>query len=162
MAQVVGARRGQIVSSFREACFASKLYTNHEPRHCEERSDKAIQRLFFALIPRSENQAVSLDCFAALAMTMFKVTAHPLLKLEPPMKIALGLLLAVLIGVLCRLTGLPLPAPPVFVGALLVLSMTIGYLLVDRYIATHPAVHEPLCGGPSGKTVATKGAGAGS
>jgi len=78
------------------------------------------------------------------------------------MKIALGLWLAVLIGVLCRLTGLPLPAPPVFVGALLVLSMTIGYLLVDRYVAKHPAVHEPLCGGPNGKTAATKVVGVGS
>lgn len=68
------------------------------------------------------------------------------------MKIAIGLSLALLIGVLCRLTGLPLPAPPVLMGALLVLSMTIGYLLVDRYVAKHPARNEPLCGGPSGST----------
>jgi len=49
-------------------------------------------------------------------------------------KIAIGLLLGLLlglgIGVVCRLTGVPLPAPPVLVGALLVLAMTTGYLLV--------------------------------
>jgi XapX domain-containing protein len=71
------------------------------------------------------------------------------------MKIALGLSLAALIGVLCRLTGLPLPAPPVLVGALLVLSMTVGYLLVDRYVAKQPAQHEALCGGPSGRSAAS-------
>jgi len=43
---------------------------NHEPRHCEERSDEAIQCSFFALIPQPENQEKALDCFAALAMTL--------------------------------------------------------------------------------------------
>ncbi len=48
------------------------------------------------------------------------------------MKTALGLLLGFMIGVICSVAGLPLPAPPVLVGALLVVSMTAGYLLVDR------------------------------
>ena len=50
------------------------------------------------------------------------------------MKIAISLLLAVTIGVLCRLAGIPVPAPPALVGALLVVSMTVGYLVVDRVV----------------------------
>ena len=42
------------------------------------------------------------------------------------MKIALGLILAFAIGVACRLATIPLPAPPVLIGALLVLAMTLG------------------------------------
>ena len=41
------------------------------------------------------------------------------------MKVALGLLLALAIGVACRLASIPLPAPPVHIGALLVLAMTL-------------------------------------
>lgn len=44
------------------------------------------------------------------------------------MKIALGLLLALAIGVVCRLAAIPLPAPPVLFGALLVLATTLGYV----------------------------------
>lgn len=41
---------------------------------------------------------------------------------------ALGVLLGVTIGVLCRWFDLPLPAPPRIVGALLVVAMTLGFL----------------------------------
>lgn len=67
------------------------------------------------------------------------------------MKVALGLLLGLGIGVVCRLTGLPLPAPPVLVGALLVVSMTVGYLIVDNIASHREARHRHLCGGPSGR-----------
>jgi XapX domain-containing protein len=65
------------------------------------------------------------------------------------MKIASGLILALLIGIVCRVSGIPVPAPPAIVGALLVLAMTVGYLLADRY-ATRPALHKKHCGGPTG------------
>lgn len=69
------------------------------------------------------------------------------------MKIALGLLLGFLIGAVCRLADIPSPAPPALVGALLVLAMTVGYVLTDRW-ATHRAAHNrELCGGPSGRTI---------
>lgn len=68
------------------------------------------------------------------------------------MKIALGLALALAIGVACRLAGIPLPAPPVLIGALLVLAMTLGYVVTDRYAARRAARSKPLCGGPSGET----------
>lgn len=71
------------------------------------------------------------------------------------MKIAIGFALAFAIGVICRLVGIPLPAPPAIVGALLVVAMTAGYLITGRYALKRPNKHEPLCGGPTG-TVATK------
>lgn len=43
----------------------------------------------------------------------------------------LGIALALLIGIGCRLLDIPLPAPPRFSGALLVLAMTGGFLLGD-------------------------------
>lgn len=67
------------------------------------------------------------------------------------MKIALGLLLAFAIGVICRLGGIPSPAPPALIGALLVLAMTIGYVLTDRYAGHREAKSKPFCGGPTGK-----------
>jgi XapX domain-containing protein len=68
------------------------------------------------------------------------------------MKVALGLLLAVTIGVACRLAGIPLPAPPVLIGALLVLAMTLGYVVTDRFTAHREAKSRPFCGGPSGRS----------
>jgi len=66
------------------------------------------------------------------------------------MKIALGLSLAFTIGVVCRLAFIPLPAPPVLVGALVVLSMTLGYIAIDRLAGHREAKHRHLCGGPTG------------
>ncbi len=43
----------------------------------------------------------------------------------------LGIIIALLIGGLVRLLRLPIPAPPTVVGALMVLAMTVGYLLVN-------------------------------
>ena len=59
------------------------------------------------------------------------------------MKALIGLLLAFAIGAFCRYAGVPVPAPPVIEGALLVLAMTAGYIIADK-IAKH------LCGGPTG------------
>ncbi len=71
------------------------------------------------------------------------------------MKIALGFLMAFGIGVICRLVGIPVPAPQATVGALLVVAMTAGYLIAGRYATKRPNKHEHLCGGPTG-TVASK------
>lgn len=67
-------------------------------------------------------------------------------------KILLGCVLALAIGVLCRLTGIPLPAPVVLLGGVLVMAMTVGYALVDRYVARKASQTRELCGGPSGET----------
>jgi XapX domain-containing protein len=44
----------------------------------------------------------------------------------------------------------PLPAPPVLVGALLVLAMTLGYEAVDRLAQARAAAHSANCGGHDG------------
>lgn len=67
-------------------------------------------------------------------------------------KFAIGLLLGFAIGFACRWLGIPSPAPPVLVGALLVVMMTAGYLLADRFLARRAATQARLCGGPTGGT----------
>jgi XapX domain-containing protein len=63
------------------------------------------------------------------------------------MKIVLGLLLALGVGVVCRLIGLPLPAPLALTGAVLVLAMSAGYELVDRLAPHREATQRKNCGG---------------
>jgi XapX domain-containing protein len=69
-------------------------------------------------------------------------------------KIAIGFLLAAGIGIVCRLVGIPVPAPPAVVGALLVLSMTSGYLLADHIVRQRGAARPdktPAGAGPGGE-----------
>ncbi len=68
------------------------------------------------------------------------------------MKVAIGILLAFAIGVVCRLTTLPLPAPPALIGALLVVAMSVGYAVMDRYATHREARNRARCGGPTGAT----------
>ena len=68
------------------------------------------------------------------------------------MRIVLSLFLALAIGVACRFATIPLPAPPVLIGALLVLAMTLGYVVTDRFAGHREAKTKALCGGPSGET----------
>jgi XapX domain-containing protein len=51
-------------------------------------------------------------------------------------KFLIGLALAFAVGAGCKIAGVPVPAPPALVGALLVMSMTLGYELGDRFMAT--------------------------
>lgn len=67
------------------------------------------------------------------------------------MRIVLGFVLAIGIGVVCRLAGLPLPAPPILIGALLVVAMSTGYALTDRFARHRSAVKRAHCGGPTGE-----------
>jgi len=65
------------------------------------------------------------------------------------MKSAIGLVLAFAVGFVCRAFGIPSPAPPVILGARLVMTMTVAYAGVDRWMA-RPARNAVNCGGPSG------------
>ena len=47
------------------------------------------------------------------------------------MKFAIGLILALAIGAVCRLFEVPVPAPPKLQGVLLVAAITIGYVAMD-------------------------------
>ena len=46
----------------------------------------------------------------------------------------LGVLVALVIGGVVRFLKLPVPAPPTIYGALMVLGLTTGYLLVDWFL----------------------------
>jgi len=67
------------------------------------------------------------------------------------MRIALGFALAFALGFGCRVFGIPSPAPPILMGALLVLAMTCGYVLVDRFCPHRPTRHARNCAGPTGR-----------
>ena len=71
------------------------------------------------------------------------------------MKSMLGIVLAFGLGFSCRAFGIPSPAPPLILGALLVMAMTVGYIAVDRWTLS-PAKHAPDCGGPSSRLAASQ------
>lgn len=73
------------------------------------------------------------------------------------MKIIIGITLAFTIGVICRLSGIPVPAPPVIAGALLVVAMTVGYVLADRFNGQRSNKHSGHCGGPTGASSRDEG-----
>jgi XapX domain-containing protein len=53
----------------------------------------------------------------------------------------IGIVLAFALGFGCRAFGIPSPAPPLILGALLVMTMTIGYIAVDRWMALPGSAH---------------------
>ncbi len=74
------------------------------------------------------------------------------------LKIIVGLVLGLFIGAGCRWFDIPIPSPPRLVGALLVASITIGYMAADKLIATRysskgPASTQEMCGGPTGEVI---------
>jgi len=71
-------------------------------------------------------------------------------------RILIGFALAFGIGVLCRLAGVPLPAPPVLIGALLVVAMSAGYAITDRFAGQREAANRKHCGGPTGERAGEK------
>lgn len=58
-------------------------------------------------------------------------------------KVMIGLALCFVIGVGCRLTGIPLPAPQALIGALLVVAMTAGYVGMDRLLLARARAGRP-------------------
>ncbi len=52
-------------------------------------------------------------------------------------KLGIGLVIAVLVGIGCRWFGLPLPGPPAIMGAAMAVAMAVGYTATD-YLLTKP------------------------
>jgi len=48
------------------------------------------------------------------------------------MKLVLGFMVAFAIGAFCRLTRIPSPAPQAILGAVLVVTMSIGYVVTGQ------------------------------
>ncbi|MBC8104718.1 MAG: DUF1427 family protein [Cytophagales bacterium] len=67
-------------------------------------------------------------------------------------KIFLGLLLGFVIGIGCRWFDIPLPGPPKLVGALVIVSITMGYLGADYLIAHRPRESSMVFSVISGRT----------
>lgn len=66
-------------------------------------------------------------------------------------RLLVGMLLGLMIGLGCRWLGIPVPAPPMLQGALLVVAMTAGYAIADRWLVRHASRQRANCGGPSGQ-----------
>ena len=63
----------------------------------------------------------------------------------------LGLLLGLGIGAGCRLADIPVPSPHTLLGALLVVSITVGYIAADRLLPPRqapPAASAPAADAP--------------
>jgi XapX domain-containing protein len=68
------------------------------------------------------------------------------------MKLFIGIIVSLVVGVGCRYFDIPVPSPPVIPGAILVLAMTIGYSATNSILNSRgkPATTAHLCGGPTG------------
>jgi XapX domain-containing protein len=51
------------------------------------------------------------------------------------MKIVIGIVLGICIGIGCRFFDIPLPGPPAILGAVLAVAMATGYTMTDRFLA---------------------------
>ena len=68
------------------------------------------------------------------------------------MKSIIGLAIGFAIGGAWRAFDVPLPAPPVLVGACLVVAMTAGYGRTDGCLVRKESTTKDICGGPTGTT----------
>lgn len=66
-------------------------------------------------------------------------------------KICIGLVLGFAVGLFCGWAGIPSPAPPVIPGALVVVSMTLGFIAVNAVATGRSHTTRHLSGGPTGK-----------
>jgi XapX domain-containing protein len=62
------------------------------------------------------------------------------------MKLVVGLILAGLIGIGCRVFAIPLPGPNAILGALLGIAMATGYEVTDRVLSRRAAAARPDSG----------------
>ena len=50
------------------------------------------------------------------------------------LKYLISVLIAFSLGFVCKMWGIPVPAPPMLLGALMIISITLGYMLTDSYL----------------------------
>jgi XapX domain-containing protein len=55
------------------------------------------------------------------------------------MKLLIGLILAVFVGIGCRWFGIPLPGPPAIMGAAMAVAMASGYTATDYWLSRKSA-----------------------
>src|SRR5713101_5172779 len=57
---------------------------------------------------------------------------------------AIGLVLGLVVGAGCRFFDIPSPAPPRFIGACLLLAMTLGFVVADHILPTGGTLHDSI------------------
>jgi XapX domain-containing protein len=67
----------------------------------------------------------------------------------PNVKLLAGFIIAFTVGALCRVFGVPVPAPPALLGALMVVAMTCGYLAGNK-LFHNAAGQDDNCGDSAG------------
>jgi XapX domain-containing protein len=69
------------------------------------------------------------------------------------MKIVIGLILAVFVGIGCRFFSIPLPGPPAILGAFMAVAMATGYTLTDHLL---PSKSPSIAASPQTSTTQEK------
>jgi XapX domain-containing protein len=59
------------------------------------------------------------------------------------LKLSIGLLVAVMVGIGCRWFGVPLPGPPAIMGAAMAVAMAVGYTATDYLMTKRNAPQAP-------------------
>jgi len=112
----------------------------HLARHPWFRQNELRFTQFIGLVRRSSGKSSyqprvgGLSCVPVHAMVLRVVLKLVPLGQNTGMKIILGFVVAFAIGAMCRLARIPSPAPNAILGALLVVAMTVGYVLADRWL----------------------------
>ena len=71
-------------------------------------------------------------------------------------KSAAGIVLGLLIGAGCRWLDVPVPAPPKFIGAVLVVAMTLGYLGADKLLSPRVVTTAAVSGESTARAASPK------
>ena len=98
---------------------------------------KALDRVF----ANSATLVSAESVYSGIVATRTLKSAIDLVRLDGGMimKLVIGFALAFGIGAICRLARIPSPAPNAIVGALLVASMSTGYVLTERWLGRRPS-----------------------
>lgn len=56
-------------------------------------------------------------------------------------KIIYGVIFALAVGIFCRGMNIPAPAPPSLIGALMVFSVSLGYVATDYLVTRNAKLH---------------------
>jgi len=70
------------------------------------------------------------------------------------MKLAIGLIVAICVGIGCRWFGIPLPGPPAIMGAAMAVAMATGYTMTDYWLTKNSSSDKSFVNTPAAPTIA--------
>src|SRR6202453_3441932 len=65
------------------------------------------------------------------------------------MKLVIGLIVALCVGIGCRWFGIPLPGPPAIMGAAMAVAMATGYTATDYWLTRKPSATDSSVQAPA-------------